>query len=111
MFIYSEQMIVSPSMQFVFFFSFFLSFILYAMIGLSRSSALSPRGVQHVHEKQQENIERFKFKFDYVEDANQIERKKDYKPVTIIKQARMLLKHFHIIEKIFLKCVFCYRCS
>ncbi len=67
------------------------------MIGLSRSLAVSPRGrgVQHLHEKQQENIERFTFKFDYVEDANQIERKTDYKPVTVIKQARMFMKHFH----------------
>ncbi len=61
------------------------------MIGLSRSS---PRGVQHLHEKQQENIEGYRYKLDYVEDANQIERKKSYKPVTVIKQARMFAKHF-----------------
>jgi len=61
------------------------------MIGLSRSS---PRGVQHLHEKQQENIEGYRYKLDYVEDANQIERKKSYKPVTAIKQARMFTKHF-----------------
>jgi hypothetical protein len=62
---------------------------------LSRSSVSSPRGVQYLHEKKQENIERYTYKVDYVEDAHRKDSTKSYKPVTIIKQARMFTTQFH----------------
>jgi len=64
------------------------------MIGLSRSSVSSPRAVQHLHEKQQENVERYTYKLDHVEDSNQIGRQNGYKPVTVIKQARTFTQYF-----------------
>ncbi len=53
-----------------------------------RSSFSSPRDVQRLHEKQQENIE-------FLEGANPIQTKKNYKSVAAtIKQARMFTKQF-----------------
>jgi len=61
-----------------------------------RSSFSSPRGIQRLHEKQQENIEWCtSSKLEFLEDANPIQTKKNFKSVaTTIKQARMFTKQF-----------------
>jgi hypothetical protein len=90
---FSEQMMISPSIQFVFFVPSIPHFVCH-MIILLRTSKSSPPVIQSLNEKKEEKVEHYTYKFEYNEGTNKTTRKNNYKPVAVIKQARMLSMPF-----------------
>jgi len=64
------------------------------MIILLRTSTSSPPVIQSLNEKKEEKVEHYTYKLEYNEGTNKTIRKNNYKPVTVIKQARMLSMPF-----------------